>query len=151
MGDGHHRRVASLRTVDDFREALDGLGIAGDLAFDEVVESGPDSPLAATMDWRGHAIGNRFAILPMEGWDGTEDGKPTDLTIRRWEHFGISGAKLIWGGEAAAVRFDGRANAEPTGHRRRELSRRSRPSASDWSRPTTRGSEGMMTSWSGSN
>src|SRR5690348_5439972 len=46
----------------------------------------------------------------MEGWDGTADGEPTDLTRRRWRHFGISGAKLIWGGEAVAVRQDGRAN-----------------------------------------
>ena len=29
---------------------------------------------------------------------------------RRWQHFGVSGAKLIWGGEAVAVRHDGRAN-----------------------------------------
>jgi len=46
----------------------------------------------------------------MEGWDGTRDGEPTDLTRRRWRHFGTSGAKLIWGGEAVAVRHDGRAN-----------------------------------------
>jgi hypothetical protein len=46
----------------------------------------------------------------MEGWDGTTDGRPSDLTTRRWRHFGISGAKLIWGGEAVAVRHDGRAN-----------------------------------------
>ena len=46
----------------------------------------------------------------MEGWDGTPDGHPTDLTMRRWERFGLSGAKLIWGGEAVAVRHDGRAN-----------------------------------------
>jgi 2,4-dienoyl-CoA reductase-like NADH-dependent reductase (Old Yellow Enzyme family) len=54
--------------------------------------------------------GNRWCILPMEGWDGTTDGHPTDLTRRRWTHFGISGAKIIWGGEAVAVRHDGRAN-----------------------------------------
>ncbi len=24
-------------------------------------------------------IGNRFAILPMEGWDATPDGRPTDV------------------------------------------------------------------------
>jgi 2,4-dienoyl-CoA reductase-like NADH-dependent reductase (Old Yellow Enzyme family) len=46
----------------------------------------------------------------MEGWDGTSDGRPTELTFRRWKHFGASGAKLIWGGEAVAVRHEGRAN-----------------------------------------
>lgn len=45
----------------------------------------------------------------MEGWDATPDGKPSDLVLRRWTHFGTSGAKLIWGGEATAVRPDGRA------------------------------------------
>ena len=54
--------------------------------------------------------GNRFCILPMEGWDGTTDGRPSDLTMRRWRHFGASGAKLIWGGEAVAVCPEGRAN-----------------------------------------
>jgi 2,4-dienoyl-CoA reductase-like NADH-dependent reductase (Old Yellow Enzyme family) len=29
---------------------------------------------------------------------------------RRWRRFGRSGAKLVWGGEAVAVRHDGRAN-----------------------------------------
>ena len=36
--------------------------------------------------------------------------EPTDLVFRRWRNFGLSGAKLIWGGEATAVRPDGRAN-----------------------------------------
>ena len=55
-------------------------------------------------------VGNRFCVLPMEGWDGTPDGEPSELTRRRWQRFGASGAKLIWGGEAVAVRHDGRAN-----------------------------------------
>jgi NADPH2 dehydrogenase len=55
-------------------------------------------------------VGNRFCILPMEGWDGTAEGEPSELTRRRWANFGRSGAKLIWGGEAVAVREDGRAN-----------------------------------------
>ncbi len=46
----------------------------------------------------------------MEGWDAAEDGRPSDLVRRRWQNFGRSGAKLIWGGEAAAVRHGGRAN-----------------------------------------
>jgi 2,4-dienoyl-CoA reductase-like NADH-dependent reductase (Old Yellow Enzyme family) len=46
----------------------------------------------------------------MEGWDGTDDGRPTDLVRRRWSRFGTSGAGLVWGGEAFAVRPEGRAN-----------------------------------------
>lgn len=101
-------RVASLKTPEAFAEHLAALGI--DLPYDAPVAAGPDSPLAATMTVAGHAVGNRFCILPMEGWDGTTDGRPTDLTRRRWRNFGISGAKWIWGGEAVAVRHDGRAN-----------------------------------------
>jgi 2,4-dienoyl-CoA reductase-like NADH-dependent reductase (Old Yellow Enzyme family) len=81
-----------------------------DLPFDDTVQSGPESPLAQSYQVGNRTIGNRFAVLPMEGWDGTPDGLPSDLTERRWQHFGQSGAKLIWGGEAVAVRYDGRAN-----------------------------------------
>jgi 2,4-dienoyl-CoA reductase-like NADH-dependent reductase (Old Yellow Enzyme family) len=66
--------------------------------------------LARPLEADGLRAGNRWCILPMEGWDGTADGHPTDLTRRRWRNFGRSGAKLVWGGEAAAVRHDGRAN-----------------------------------------
>ena len=52
---------------------------------------------------------NRFAALPMEGWDGTDDGRPTDLVRRRWSRIGAGGCGLVWG-EATAVRRDGRAN-----------------------------------------
>jgi 2,4-dienoyl-CoA reductase-like NADH-dependent reductase (Old Yellow Enzyme family) len=58
----------------------------------------------------GKTIGNRWAIQPMEGWDGTTTGGITDEVVRRWQRFGESGAKLIYGGEAMAVRPDGRAN-----------------------------------------
>src|SRR6059036_454654 len=46
----------------------------------------------------------------MEGWDGTTTGGVTEDVRRRWRRFGESGAKLIYGGEAMAVRPDGRAN-----------------------------------------
>jgi 2,4-dienoyl-CoA reductase-like NADH-dependent reductase (Old Yellow Enzyme family) len=46
----------------------------------------------------------------MEGWDGTPTGGITEEVLRRWKRFGESGAKLIFGGEAMAVRPDGRAN-----------------------------------------
>jgi 2,4-dienoyl-CoA reductase-like NADH-dependent reductase (Old Yellow Enzyme family) len=45
----------------------------------------------------------------MEGCDSTLDGRPDELTFRRYVRFGAGGAKLIWG-EATAVTEDGRAN-----------------------------------------
>ena len=77
---------------------------------DPVVETGPLAPLAQGIDVLGRRMSNRFCILPMEGWDGTHDGRPSEHTRQRWANFGRSGAKLIWGGEAVAVRHDGRAN-----------------------------------------
>src|SRR5262249_22263032 len=54
-------------------------------------------------------LGNSMCIHPMEGCDGTADGRPGELTWRRYERFADGGAKLIWF-EATAVRGDGRAN-----------------------------------------
>lgn len=101
-------RIATLRTTEQFRSRLAELELA--LPVDDQLISGDRSPLAQPLVSRAGLIGNRFCILPMEGWDGTTDGKPTELTRRRWVNFGRSGAKLIWGGEAVAVRPDGRAN-----------------------------------------
>ena len=101
-------RIASLKTTEAFRAHLDRSGIP--LAFDPVLEPPSRQPLAQSIGVDGVRVGNRFCILPMEGWDGTTSGLPSDLTRRRWRHFGISGAKLIWGGEAVAVHPDGRAN-----------------------------------------
>ena len=101
-------RVASLKTPEAFRAHLERSGIP--LLFDPVLEPPPQQPLARDIEVDGVRVGNRFCILPMEGWDGTTDGLPSDLTRRRWRNFGKSGAKLIWGGEAVAVHPDGRAN-----------------------------------------
>jgi NADPH2 dehydrogenase len=101
-------RIASLKTAEQFRARLSELGIS--LPFDERLQTGSGAPLAQPLARGPDTVANRFCILPMEGWDGTCDGRPSDLTRRRWRHFGASGAKLIWGGEAVAVRHDGRAN-----------------------------------------
>ncbi len=104
-----YRRVAQLRRPAELAEYLAELDI--NIPFDETAETGPQAPLAQPYRLPdGFTIGNRFAVLPMEGWDGTPDGAPSELTLRRWRRFGQSGAKLIFGGEAVAVRHDGRAN-----------------------------------------
>ena len=106
-------RIASLRTPMALAERLDALDVS--LPIDDAVASAPDSPLAAPLplgEGAGHApeAPNRFVIQPMEGWDGTTEGRPSELTVRRWQNFGRSGAGWIWGGEAVAVQPDGRAN-----------------------------------------
>ncbi len=101
-------RVASFKSHETFVAHLKKIG--ADIPSEADVESGADSVLGQSMNADGFVVGNRFCILPMEGWDGTESGQPTDLTRRRWRNFGTSGAKWIWGGEAVAVRHDGRAN-----------------------------------------
>jgi len=105
---GDFAKIKSLQTTGGFRDNLARLGLA--MPCDDVVAAGPQSPLGASLQAGPFTIGNRFAIQPMEGWDGEADGRPSDNTIRRWRNFGLSGAKLIWGGEAVAVRHDGRAN-----------------------------------------
>lgn len=57
----------------------------------------------------GLTFPNRIAIQPMEGCDGTADGKPDELTLRRYDRFAESGAGLVWE-EATAVFEEGRAN-----------------------------------------
>src|SRR5437868_7469227 len=104
-------RIPSLKTPAAFKAHLRALGIH--IPCDDEIRIGPDSPFAsgvANVAINGKQIGNRFAIHPMEGWDGTTTGGITDDMLRRWRRFGESGAKLIFGGEAMAVRADGRAN-----------------------------------------
>jgi 2,4-dienoyl-CoA reductase-like NADH-dependent reductase (Old Yellow Enzyme family) len=104
-------RVPSLKTPKDFRAHVAALGI--DLPCEDAIVQGSASPLAQPVKGfsiNGKSIGNRYAIQPMEGWDGTTTGGATDDVRRRWQRFGESGAKLIYGAEAMAVRPDGRAN-----------------------------------------
>jgi 2,4-dienoyl-CoA reductase-like NADH-dependent reductase (Old Yellow Enzyme family) len=98
---GRHRTAAAFRAHwrsqgDDFDCALLPRGAAG--------------PLGSAFTLFGRTLSSRFAVQPMEGWDAEENGLPSPLTLRRWRRFGRSGAPLLFGGEAFAVREDGRAN-----------------------------------------
>ena len=111
----HHAKVPTLRTPAQFNDRMAAMGL--NLQAADAIITGSESPLARPLRWanRGGAseeriIGNRWCTQPMEGWDGTTTGGVTEPMLRRWHRFGESGAKLIWGGEAMAVRPDGRAN-----------------------------------------
>jgi len=108
MTERSYLHLGAIRDVETFRRHLQELHIS--IPCDVEVIRGEESPLAQPLRREAIHLGNRFAIQPMEGWDGTSDGRPTELTFRRWRRFGASGAKLIWGGEAVAVSHDGRAN-----------------------------------------
>ena len=103
-----YKAIAQLKTIQQFQKHLDNLP----KQFPFNLQEEPDTSIFARPYQlrNGFRIGNRFCIHPMEGWDGTPDGKPSEYTLRRWNNFGRSGAKLIWGGEAAAVVHEGRAN-----------------------------------------
>ncbi|MCI8623603.1 MAG: flavin oxidoreductase/NADH oxidase [Provencibacterium sp.] len=89
-------------TPDALRQELDGLGLQLPLSEDTSILSRPVS-------FAGRTLPNRLAIQPMEGCDGTAEGAPDTLTLRRYDRFARSGAALIWA-EATAVAEEGRAN-----------------------------------------
>jgi 2,4-dienoyl-CoA reductase-like NADH-dependent reductase (Old Yellow Enzyme family) len=101
-------RLGSVKDALRFQEHLRSLQV--DLPCDLELVPTADSPFLLPLHRAGIKIGNRVAINPMEGWDATPDGNPSELTYRRWQKFGASGAKLIWGGEAVAVSPSARAN-----------------------------------------
>jgi len=107
-------KVGHFKTVEAFRAHLSELGVSLP-CDDKVLSAAEHSSLAKTIKVDDFTIGNRWCVQPMEGWDGTPNGEPTEHTLRRWRNFGRSGAKLIWGGEAFAVQGDGRANPNQVG------------------------------------
>ncbi len=114
MAETGFTKVGHFKDVASFRAHIDSLGIH--LRMDDTILSAQsNSPLAQPIDVSGFVVGNRWCVHPMEGWDGTTTGEPTDHTVRRWKHFGESGCKLIWGGEAFAVQGDARANPNQLG------------------------------------
>ncbi|MFN3490456.1 MAG: NADH:flavin oxidoreductase, partial [Emticicia sp.] len=104
-----YTRVAQLKTAQDLSNYLSASNVK--LDFDDELITGEASPFRKSITLKsGKKIGNALSILPMEGWDGTADGRPSEFTKYRWENFAISGAKLLWGCEAVAVSHEGRAN-----------------------------------------
>ena len=108
MSTGAILRLGSLKDVGHFQNHVQNLGLQ--IPCDPQIVIGSESPLRWPLNRGPFKIGNRIAVQPMEGWDATPDGAPSEKTVRRWQRFGRSGGKLIWGGEAVAVSHEGRAN-----------------------------------------
>ena len=94
----------NYKTLDDVRADLDRLGL--DLPLSE-----DTSVLARGFDVKGDAIRfkNAVAIHPMEGFDSSPDGGPSELTTRRYMRFADSDAGLYWF-EAVAISNESRSN-----------------------------------------
>ncbi len=96
-------RFFKFHSLADLEAECRHLGL--DLRFSEDL-----SPLFRPASVGPLQAGNSLCIQPMEGCDGTLDGRPDELTFRRYQRFGAGGAKLIWA-EATAVCEEGRANS----------------------------------------
>lgn len=94
--------LTKIKSLDEFRANLENENIQ--LPFDSDV-----SVLGEKAVMGDKVINNRLVCQPMEGCDGTFDGGPGELTIRKYKRFAKGGAGLIWF-EATAVQEDGRAN-----------------------------------------
>ncbi len=92
----------SLKSISDFKNSCKQAGVSIDISEDVSV-------LSEKVKIGSLTAPNSLAIHPMEGADGTADGKPGELTLRRYNRFAAGGAGLIWA-EAIAVVPEGRAN-----------------------------------------
>lgn len=108
MSSGAIVRLGTVKDVGRFQGHLHALGLH--IPCDPEIAVGDQSPLRWPLHRGPFKIGNRIAVQPMEGWDATPEGAPSEKTVRRWQRFGRSGGKLVWGGEAVAVCHEGRAN-----------------------------------------
>ena len=103
-------RIASLRTPAALRDALDALGL--ELPCDDAVAAGAGvaARRAARSRRRRCVAPNRFVVQPMEGWDGTDDGLPSELTSAA----GATSARSGAGWSGAARRWRCAPTAAPT-------------------------------------
>lgn len=99
------------KSVDEIKSALSALSLPP-LPFSEDLSS-LSSPAGR--------FRNRFALQPMEGCDGSLDGRLGELSIRRYKRYAEGGAALIWF-EAVAITPEARANPRQPWLNRENLS-----------------------------
>ncbi len=91
-----------------YRSAEDLVREAAELGLDLPFAEDP-APLARPVAIGDCVAPNSLAVQPMEGCDGTPDGRPDTLTTRRYLRFAAGGAGLLWF-EATAITPEARAN-----------------------------------------
>ena len=96
-----HRRF-KFSSIDDVRTELEKMEIYLPLTDDTGILQQP-------LRIGKNIIPNRMVVHPMEGCDGDPDGRPGELTRRRYIRFAEGGAGLVWF-EATAIAAEGRAN-----------------------------------------
>lgn len=92
----------TYRSVQDAQAHANELGINLPLSEDVSILNTPFSIGKAT-------IANRMGVAPMEGVDSEPDGRPGELTVRRYKRFAEGGAGLLWF-EAVSIVQEGRSS-----------------------------------------
>ncbi len=90
------------KTLEDLKNELKRLSIS--LPISSITEN-----LCEAIQSKHIIIPNRLSIQPMEGFDATLNGSPSDLTFRRYKRYAKGGVGLIWF-EATAISEDCRSN-----------------------------------------
>lgn len=93
---------AKMKTVSDFSSVMTEAGFPFPASEDLSILTEP-------VQLGDKSIPNRMCIHPLEGFDGTPDGRPSDLIFRRYNRYARGGSGLIWY-ESITVSDDGRCN-----------------------------------------
>jgi len=92
----------TYKSLDDLKNKISELGL-------EIPISSDMDLLRQPINIKNINIPNRLAIQPMEGFDATENGSPSELTVRRYKRYAEGGPGLIWF-EATAIEHGCRTN-----------------------------------------
>ena len=95
--------IRRVETLEEFQQVTKAAG----LSF-PVAEDGKALKAPVTLK-NGKVIPNAIGIPPLEGFDGTPEGAPTDTVFRRYDRYARGGSGLIWY-ESVAIAPDGRCN-----------------------------------------
>lgn len=93
---------AAMKTVEDFASTMTKDGMPFPVSEDMSI-------LAEPVKLGEKIIPNRICIQPLEGFDGTPAGEPSDLVFRRYDRYARGGAGLLWY-ESITIADDGRCN-----------------------------------------